>query len=99
MDWFDSLIDWLKALFLDVFEFLTDLPLELLNSFLGVIADMVLSIPIPTFMTDGLQGIVSSFPSSILWIMGVTGIPECLAIVGAGVAFRLARKLFTLGQW
>ncbi len=99
MDWFDSLIDWIKQFFTGLVDFFLDLPVILLEGILGAISSLISSIPVPDFASSGFQTVISSFPTSVLWAMSVTGIPECLAIIGTGVAFRLTRKLFTLGQW
>lgn len=99
MDWFDSLIDWLGALFQDFIEFIYDLPIFLIEGIVGLIVDLIVEIPVPEFLEDGMAEYVTRFPDSILWAMGITRIDDALAIVAAGVAFRLLRKLLTLGQW
>lgn len=99
MDWFDSLIDWLGALFQDFIEFVLDLPIFIIENVVGLIVDLIVKIPVPDFLEDGLSQYTSHFPDSILWAMNITKVDDALLIVAAGVSFRLLRKLFTLGQW
>ena len=99
MDWFDSLIEWLKALWRDFSEFMLDLPVLVLQKILTAIAAGVNSIPVPDFAVQGLGDFVSDFPSTVLWAMEITLVPQALTLVGSAVIFRLLRKLFTLGQW
>lgn len=99
MDAIESVIEWLKSLFTDLTEFLGDLPVKILKGLLDAIAGLIELIPVPDFITNGLQTVVSGFPPTLLWMMDQTGIPEALAIYGAGVSARLLRKVFTLFQW
>lgn len=99
MDWFESLISWLEVLWEDFTEFVEYIPIAILDSFLTAIGTVVSSIPVPDFAVGGLQSLFDSFPSNLLYLVGATGLPEALLVVGSGVSFRLVRKLFTLGQW
>lgn len=99
MDWFDSLIDWLGALFQDFIEFVYDLPVFLIENVVGLIVDLIVEIPVPEFLENGLSDYVSDFPDLVLWAMDITSVDDALLVVASGVSFRLLRKLFTLGQW
>lgn len=99
MDFVDSIIAWMKGLFKDLVEFITDLPLMILDGILSALAAIIGAIPMPDFMTGGLQTVVDSLPSSVLWLMANAGIGAALGIIAAGVGFRLLRKVVTLFQW
>lgn len=98
-----DLINWLlnavQGFFSDLVEFLTDLPKKILEAVLNAIAMVFESIPVPQFIDSGLQFLVNGVDPSILYFLQRSDFPEALAIIGAGFAFRLTRKLFTLGQW
>lgn len=99
MDFIDSIIAWLKGLFNDLVEFITELPLLILDGILSALASIIEAIPMPDFMTGGLQEVVDVLPSSVLWLMANAGIGAALGIIAAGVGFRLLRKVVTLFQW
>lgn len=100
LSWFSRLFEWLLGILKDVFEFLTDLPVVILSGILDGVIYVLNGIPVPDFMTQySLQTMFSALPSSVLWFVQFFGIPQGLAILGAGVAFRLTRKALTLGQW
>ncbi len=47
----------------------------------------------------GIGSLLSGLPPYALYVIGNIRIGEAMAIIAAGVAFNLARKLVTLGQW
>lgn len=83
----------------DFVEFVTDIPLIILDSVLSAIASILESIPVPDFISSGLSGLSASVDPGILYFIDQSGIAAALSLLGAGVTFRLLRKLFTLGQW
>lgn len=85
---FTALMDFIKDVFLVVFELVLDGVVFVFNT-----------ITPPEFLANGLGGLFSSLHPDILYFMSVSGIDQGLAIYGAGVSFHLLRKLFTLGQW
>jgi hypothetical protein len=99
MDWFDSLIDWIKEGFQSLVDLLLELPLLVLDGILQAIASLVASIPTPGFLSTGLSSLVNGLPDSVLYLASQTSLASAFAIIAGGVAFRLTRKLFTLGQW
>ncbi len=99
MDGIEAIIEWFKQLFKDAMEFLLELPLRILDGFLTAIVSLFSSIPVPEFIEAGLQPLFAPLPPSIIFFVDQLGIPEGLLIFGGGVAFRLARKFFTLFQW
>lgn len=96
---YNAITEWFKTLWTDTVEFFTDLPLIVLDGVLSAFASLIASIPTPAFLANGLDTLLDPLPSSILYFLAQSGFSEAIALVGAGVAFRLSRKVFTLFQW
>lgn len=92
VDWLVAIIiiilTWIKDLFLLIFELIID----------GLVFIFELLTP-PEFLAGGMDVLVTALPPSVTYFLGQSGVAEGIAIYGAGVTFRLLRKLFTLGQW
>lgn len=102
-DWLQNFVGWIFQTVKDAFTALIDLAhdavLGIADAILDAIAAVIVAIPVPEFMQGGLGGMFSSLDPGVLYFVGALRIPEGLALIGAGVTFRLARKLLTLGQW
>lgn len=85
---FQSLLDFIKDVFLIVFELFLDGVVFVFNA-----------ITPPDFLSTGLSGLFNVLHPDILYFLAMSGLDQGLAIYGTGVSFRLIRKLFTLGQW
>jgi len=96
--WAD-LISWLKAIFSALMDFLIDLPVKLLEAFLDAILFLLNSIPVPDFIAGGIDSFMSAVGNDVLYFVSMSGFDDAMALLGAGLTFRLLRKLFTLGQW
>ena len=96
--WAD-LIGWFKALFSALMDFLIDLPVTILEMFLDAILFLLNAIPVPAFIEGGLDSFMSAIGSDVLYFISMSGFDDAMALLGAGITFRLLRKLFTLGQW
>lgn len=83
-----ELLGWFEDVFLTVFDYLIQ----------GIVYVFALLEP-PEFLTIGLGSLFNSFPDDLKYFLSQSGLAAGLAIYGAGVSFRLLRKLFTLGQW
>lgn len=108
VSWFTGLLsaiakffEWFGGMLADVFEFFLDLPLVILKGILDGVLYLLESIPVPSFLDGGgaLQSVFSALPNDVQYFVGFFGIQYALAIIGAGVIFRLTRKALTLGQW
>lgn len=86
-------------IFKDAWEILNDLFVYLFKSLLALFSFIITSIPVPDFISGGLQGIVNAIDPSILYFLNLSGVPIALSIIGAGYAFMLIRKIATLGIW
>lgn len=92
-------LTYIKGIFNDLTEYISDLPILLLESFLNAIYELINSIPVPPLFTDGLNSVLLGLDPAILYILANTGFSQALGVLGVGLTFRLLRKLFTLGQW
>ncbi|PZQ77135.1 MAG: hypothetical protein DI563_04840 [Variovorax paradoxus] len=94
---------WLWSLLVEVFSaawgFVQDSFVNALDLLVSGFASLVASIPVPSFMAGGLGAVFGGLDSGVLWLLTQAGLPQALGILGAGYAFRLARKFFTLFQW
>lgn len=97
MDFFT--LEFWKGMWDDFVEFITDLPAAVLESILGVIAGLIESLTPPDFMDQSLGDVLGPTMPYIGSFLAQSGFAEAFALLGAGLAFRLLRKLFTLGQW
>ena len=103
-DWLKMITNWIieliKSILGFIFDLLYDSVVYVLDMIFGVIATLLSSIPVPSFLSgNDLGSLLSGLPSFALYVVGHINLPEAMLIIGAGVAFNLLRKLFTLGQW
>lgn len=89
--------NFFAQLWSDISEFFLDLFATILGLVLDLIVFILGLIPIPSFM----EGFTPSdyIPDSIGYFLDMSNFPEAMAIIGAGILFRLTRKLLTLGAW
>lgn len=98
-DLWDGFITWIIDVAILILTFIKDVFLTLFELLLDGFAFMFELIQPPDFLAAGLGGLFAALPSSTSYMLMQSGLAEGLAIYGAGVTFRLLRKLFTLGQW
>jgi hypothetical protein len=98
-DTWNGFIDWVQYLLVSVLTFIKDMFLNIFELVLDGAVYMFTIIEPPEFLTNGLSNIANDLPSDITYFLSQSGLAAGLAIYGAGVSFRLLRKLFTLGQW
>ena len=104
MEWLSGLTDWFVVLFqglwADALEFANDSWVGIFDQVLSLVASIVSSIPVPGFLsTYSLSVLFSSVPPEILYFVVLLRFSEAFAIIGAGVSFRMGRKVLTLFQW
>lgn len=103
--WLSSITVWFLGLFKKVFtglvDFIHDGLLWLFWNCLDAIATALVAIPVPAFFSQGIDvgTLFSAFPPLALYIISKLHLGQAFAVLAAGIAFRLGRKLFTLGQW
>lgn len=99
-----DLIDWFTETYTELTDFFRELGHDVLYSTLealfAVIVQIANSIPVPDFLTSyNLNTILGEGGPWVAFVFGNLGFGSCLAVIAAGWAFRLLRKVFTLGQW
>ena len=107
MQWLSDKIDaalaWIANLLQDIFYSLFDLVIDIvtyvLQAVLGAVVFIQNTLPAPAFLDTGLQGMFTGIEPSILYFLGQSGFTDAVALLGAGFAVRMVRKLVTLGQW
>lgn len=103
VDYLQNLWAAIKAFFVglwtDTFNFLTELPVLIFEMFLNGISGLFSALSVPAFLQSGAGVLFNNLHPAVLYFLTVSGFFQGLAIFGAGVAFRLLRKIFTLGQW
>lgn len=95
-DWFLSLV---VEFFADLWEFVLDVLIEAFDLLISAIVGLVSLVPVPLFMSSGLQSIFVNIDPGIVYFVSVFRIPEVLAMFGAAYLFRIGRKVVTLFQW
>lgn len=94
--WFFDLV---KDIFKAIWNLLTDIVIGILEALLNALLALLSAIPAPSFMAGGFQTFINAIPGEVLYFASGFRLPECFAILGAAVLFRLTRKGLTLFQW
>lgn len=92
--WWGSLSSMFSDLVADLLEMAMDVVLWVFDSLLGLASFVLGLMPSLEFMHFDWSGL-----APIMYFLGRIQIDVALSIYGAGLAFRLTRKLMTLGQW
>lgn len=99
----DALIAWFAETATNIWnaivQFFTDLGVIILDGFLGAIASLIETIPVPAFIDGGMSAYLLAIDPGLLYFIGRSGLPQAFALLGAGLTFRLTRKIVTLGRW
>lgn len=97
LEWISNMI---QVLWADVLNLIHDVWIGVADSILSAFAGTIESIPVPAFVQQYTLGaIISHLPGSVLYYVGLLHLNECFAIIAAGFAFRMGRKVVTLFQW
>jgi len=102
-DWVGKVLDWLLDVISQIFIALSDMIQDLGVMLLEVVLDLFLVLigflTLPTFIAGGLDGFLDGIDPAVLYFLSKSGISAGFELLGAGLMFRLTRKLLTLGQW
>ncbi len=90
---------WAEGIWNDFTEFFADLPVDIFEALLDGVALVLETIPVPAFITQDLGFYLNGIDPGILYFVQRSGFANAIALLGAGLSFRLLRKLVTLGQW
>lgn len=93
------LADLVKRAFGALFDLVNDAAVSIVTAFLHALAALIASIPVPDFLSAGLASLWAGLSPGIVYLASAAGVPQALALIGSGFAFRLLRKVFTLFQW
>lgn len=93
------LVELVRSAFSALWSFVVDAAIGIVDLFIGAVTALASAIPVPDFLADGLAGVYAQLDPGIVYILGASGLPLALAIIGTGYAFRLGRKVATLFQW
>lgn len=100
---FGRIFEWFLGMLKDIMEFFADLPVLIFEGILDGVIYLLSAIPVPEFMASGSQGALqvafNALHPDVQYLVNFFGIHLGLAVIGAGVLFRLTRKAATLGQW
>ncbi len=105
MDWIADFTAWLlglvKAVFLALVTWVHDAALWAFDGILAGIAALITAIPAPAFLSNGANvgSMLSVMPSFTIYVIQQLNIGACLAVLSAGITFRLLRKAATAFQW
>jgi hypothetical protein len=94
--WQDA-IDWMKELRDDTILEIKDLSLDLFELFVsgGVVA--ISAIVPPEILATSLDTISSGMHPSVHYFLQQSGLAQGISLIGSGVMFRIARKVYSFG--
>lgn len=89
----------LKGLWADFLEFMGDWFLLTLAKLLDAVAGLLESLTPPDFTYTSLSDTLGPAMPYIGSFLAQSGITEAFALLAAAFAFRVVRKIVTLGRW
>lgn len=95
-EWLFGLV---RSFFSALWTFVVDAFIAIVELVVNAIVALISLIPVPSFMSMGLQSFYGQLDPGILYLLSASGLPGALAVIGLGYTFRLARKVATLFQW
>lgn len=94
------LLSLITGLFSAVWDFVSDIFVSLLSAVLTALAALITAIPAPSFVSQySMTTLINMLPSNVLYFIAPLQLTTAFTLLAAGFAFRMARKIFTLGQW
>lgn len=93
------LLGLVKSFFSALWTFVVDAFIGLADLVVSAFVSLIALIPVPSFMSMGLQSFYGQLDPGILYLLSASGLPGALAVIGLGYSFRLVRKIVTLFQW
>lgn len=102
--WLDDITDWLREQFEKLFGFLVDLAKDAILWFfekaLELSATIIEKIPVPEFLENlGIGSMLQQAGPVVAWAVTTFKLAEAFALIGGAYAFRLVRKVMTMGRW
>lgn len=94
---FQSIELFFRDLLRQFIDFIIELPLILLQFVYNLVLTILDLIPAPDFLT---QVTLSDYIHPDLgYFLTVSSVPEAVALLGAGIVFKIIRRLVTVGIW
>jgi len=102
--WLGDLAQWFKDAFLWLWHGFLDLVTALFTYIFHALGEGLIYIlgliPVPDFITQNSIGaMLGAAGPTIGWLGNAMKLHDAMLMIAAGYAFRLLRKLLTLGQW
>jgi len=98
--WKDWVVQQLEQWWNDVEEFAHERSLDVFDALLSCVDFVVNQIPVPAFIEGhSIGNYLGSAGPTIGWIATELRVAEGLGFIGAAYAFRLLRKIVTVGFW
>ena len=94
-----AILEYLGCLWDAFVAFLYDISVWVFRGIVEAFASIADLLSVPEALTSGLSSVYSALDPGLLYFLNVSSVPAALAIIGAGVVFRITRKLVTLGKW
>jgi hypothetical protein len=77
-----------------------DIGVTILDAVLGALSSLISAVPAPSFLSEhSIGSLIGQLPSDVLFFVSQLRLAEAMGIIAAGFAFRMTRKIVTLGQW
>lgn len=93
----DSILDFFADIWLSLKSFVFDILVSFIDAILSAIAFVIESLPLPDFI---LSYSLSDFiPADVSYFLALSGFGSCLYLIGSAYAFRILRRVVTLGIW
>lgn len=93
-------LEFWETLWNDFVEYMQDLPIIVLKEFLAAVLKLLKALPVPDFLSQyRLSDVMADAMPYIGYFLAQSGISNALALITAGIIFRLTRKALTLGRW
>ncbi|HHA2593156.1 MAG: hypothetical protein ACN6OP_11095 [Pseudomonadales bacterium] len=102
--WLQDLTTWFRKQierFWDaIVQFFNDLIILAIKAVLELVVMAFERLPVPDFMQQySIGGLLGNAGSTVGWFVQTFRIGECLAVIALGIAFKITRKILTLGKW
>lgn len=102
--WLTDLTQWLlrqiQRFWDALVAFFNDLLILAIQTMLALMIKMIGALPVPDFLKNYSIGtLLGNAGSTVGWFVQTFKLGECLALIGSAVAFRILRKVMTMGKW
>lgn len=93
---FEAIGDWVLEVIQEIFDFLLWLPKQIFKELTEAVATLVESLPAPDFASLNPSDYIHD---DVAWFLAMSDFDVALGIIGGAIAFRIIRRVVTLGIW